>query len=65
MKNSAFPGRSDVSNSFMCHLHMYSVFIIASGRALHNAADCIESVVFLRNTASADLYAVIRAGKIL
>lgn len=32
---------------------------------MHNAASSIETVVFLQNTANANLYAVILAGKII
>ena len=47
-KNSAFPGKRDVSNSFMCQLYMNSIFIISIGKTLYNAASAIETVVFLR-----------------
>lgn len=46
--SSAFPGKSDVSNSFMCQLYMNSIFIISIGKTLYNAASSIETVVFLR-----------------
>ena len=47
-KNSAFPGKRDVSNSFMCRLHINSIFITSIGKTLYNAASSIETVVFLR-----------------
>ena len=47
----------------MCQLYMNSIFIISIGKTLYNAASSIETVVFLQNTASANLYAVILAGK--
>lgn len=46
--NSASPGKRDVSNSFMCRLHINSIFIISIGKTLYNAASSIETVVFLR-----------------